>query len=141
MSETTLPTKESKHAIGVDDRGALQYRSAAASGHIEIVVPSLSGSPNATERLHARDFGQHIIGKIESAMNRQGYMTSGPTQGPAEVFKHYAAVAKGAGLMDSAAIGRMEQIAAEFAKEPEQEAYWKMVAKPYLGALTPKRRK
>jgi hypothetical protein len=140
MSETTLPTKDSKQAIGVDERGALQYRSAAATGHVEIMVPSLPGSPRETETLHARDFGQHVIGKIEASMNRQGYLTTGPQQGPAEVFKHYAAVAKGASLMDSAAIGRMEEIAAEFAKEPEQEAYWKMVAKPYLGGLSPKRR-
>lgn len=140
MSETTLPTKDSRQAIGVDDRGALQYRSAAASGHVEIELPALPGSPNAVERLHARDFGQHVIGKIEASMNRQGYMTTGPQQASAEVFKHYTAVAKGAGLMNSGAIGCMEEIAAEFAKEPEQEAYWKMVAKPYLGGLSPKRR-
>ena len=140
MSDATLPTKDSKTAIGVDDRGRMNYASAAESGHVEIMVPSLPGSPRETETLHARGFGQHVIGKIEASMNRQGYMTTGPQQGPAEVFKHYAAVSRGASLMDEGTLKRMETLAQDFEREPEQEEFFNQVIRPYLHSLTPKRR-
>ena len=141
MSETTLPTPNNKTAINVDDRGALQYASAAATGHVEIMVPSLPGSPRTTETLHARTFGQHVIGKIESSMNRQGYMTTGPTQQPAEVLRHYTSVARGARLMDEGALKRMETLAQDFEREPEQREFFKQVVKPWLGSLNPALRK
>lgn len=83
----------------VDERGNWQYPSAAESGHTEIELPTLPGSPNAVERLHVRDFGVHVIGAIDRSMTRQGYMKSGPQQGPVEVFAHYCAVAEGTSLL------------------------------------------
>jgi len=126
-------------AIGIDD-GQTTYASAAASGHIEIELPALPGSPNPTERLHARDFGPHVVGQLESSLKRQPYMKSGPQQSPAGVLRHYVAVARGASLMDSATINRMESLAANFEKEPDQAEYFSQVVRPYLLSLTPKRR-
>jgi hypothetical protein len=116
------------------------YESASAEGRIEIELPSLPGSPNPTERLHAAQFGAHVAGKIESAMKQQGYLKSGAQQKPAQVFRHYLACAKGSGLMDSAAIGRMASLGNDFAAEPDQAEFYSMVVRPYLLTLTPKRR-
>jgi hypothetical protein len=49
-------------------------------------------------------------------------------------------VAKGASLMDKAALDRMETIAGEFEREAEQGEYFKQVARPYLLNLTPAKR-
>ena len=124
----------------LDARGNWQYPSAAKSGHVEIMVPSLPGSPRETETLHARDFGVHVIAKIESSFKRNPYLKSGPQQRPSEVFAHYLASAKGAQLMDSATIGRMERLAKEFETEPDREGYFRDVLKPWLRSLSPKRR-
>ena len=132
---------ESQRLDRLDWQGNWSYPSAASTGHVEIELPTLPGSPNAVERLHARDFGQHVISRIESSMKQNPYLKSGPQQNPAEVFRHYAAVAKGAQLMDEGALRRKEQIAAEFTKEPEQAQYYETVVKPYLGTLTPRRRR
>src|ERR1700761_3486614 len=80
----TAVERNSDLSIGVDDRGRLAYASASASGHIEVELPSLPGSPNAVERLHARDFGPHVVSRIEASMSRQGYLRSGPQQSPAD---------------------------------------------------------
>ena len=61
-------------------------------------------------------------------------------QSPAQVFKHYAAVARGASLMDEAALKRMDDLASEFEKEPERDEYYKQVLRPWLHSLTPRRR-
>jgi hypothetical protein len=137
--KSTLPTQDPKTAIRVND-GEFSYPSAAGSGHSEIELPALPGSPNPTERLLVRDFGVHVAAKIESSMTRQGYIKSGPQQSPAATFRHYVACAKGASLMDSGALKRMEQLAVEFQQEPEEREYFEMVLRPYLQSLTPKRR-
>jgi hypothetical protein len=131
---------ESQRLNRLDARGNWVYPSASESGHVEIELPALPGSPNAVERLHARDFGVHVAGKIESSMQRQPYLRSGPQQSPPQIFRHYTAVAKGAGLMDSGALKRMEQLASEFASEPDSREYFAQVVKPYLLSLSPKRR-
>jgi hypothetical protein len=140
MNETTLPSKESKSAIGVDDRGKMNYASAAAEGFIEIMVPSLPGSPRETETMHMRNFGQHTISKIESALARQPYMTEGATQNPVQVMRHYTAVARGASLLDKATLGRMEKLTAEFENAPKREEFYRSTVKPFLGGLAPQRR-
>ncbi len=140
MSESTLPTNNSTRAIDVDDRGEMQYRSGAETGHVEITIPALPGSPNATERLHVRDFGIHVASKIEGRMNAQPYLKSGPQQSPHQIFRHYTAVMKGAGVMGVEEIGRMETLANEFEREPEKREYFRQVVKPYLIGLTPQRR-
>jgi hypothetical protein len=128
-------------AIRTDERGQMNYDSAASTGHVSVMAPSLPGSPRETETLHVRDLGQHIIGRIESSMNRQGYITSGAQQSPATVFSHYIGVVKGLALLDAATIRRMEGLAREFHEAGEDEReFFQMVVKPYLGALTPKRR-
>jgi hypothetical protein len=132
---------ESQRLDTLDAQGNWQYPSAAESGHVEIEIPALPGGPNATERLHAVDFGPFVVGKVEASMNRQGYLRSGPQQKPAAVFRHYVGAAKGYGLMDSGAIGRMETLAAEFETEGDQRGYFEEVLVPYLRSLTPTRRR
>jgi len=126
--------------ITTDDAGRLNYNSGAATGHVPIAIPSLPGSPRETESLLARNFGQHVISKIEGAMSRQDYMTSGATQGPSEIFRHYLASARGAELLDKATLARMAGLAKEFEEEPDREEFFRQVLKPWLGSLTPKRR-
>jgi hypothetical protein len=127
--------------IGVDEKsGKLTYESASAEGMIELELPSLPGSPRETETLHARDFGQHVIGKIQASLDRQGYLTTGATAGPAEVFRHYCSVAKGATLLDKATQRRMEQLAEEFEGELDQGEFFRQMAKPWLGSLSPGKR-
>jgi hypothetical protein len=138
-----FPTLEnnSKTAITLSADGkSFDYPSAAESGHVEIELPTLPGSPDPVERLHARDFGVHVAGKIENAMKQNPYLRSGPQQGPPQVLRHYNAVAKGAELMDAGALNRMEQLAGEFEAEPEREKYFQQVLRPWLNSLSPKRR-
>jgi hypothetical protein len=133
--------RNSDRGIGVDADGRMTYESASAEGMIEVMLPSLPGSARATETLHAKDFGVHSAGKIEAALSRQGYMKSGPQQGPAQVFRHYVAVAKGSKLLDEAALGHMETLAQEFEAAPEPEKFFEQTARPFLIGLTPERRK
>lgn len=133
-------TKEQSesHDIGVDERGWV-YPSMAAVGLVGVELPTLPGSLTEVERLHARDFGQHVIAKIESQMNR-GYIRVGPQQSAPEVFAHYIAVAKGASLLDAATLERGKSLAAEFKSETDQQEFYSQVVKPWLGSLSPKRR-
>jgi hypothetical protein len=131
---------ESQRLDTLDARGNWVYPDAAKSGHVEIEIPSLPGSPNATERMHARDFGQIVIGKIESAMNRQGYLTSGPQQDAVGTLRHYLAVGKGSQLLDAGALKRGNILADELEREGDREEYFREVVKPWLGSLSPKRR-
>lgn len=140
MNAKTLPTEDNRRAIEVDIRGRMAYRTAADSGHIEIEIPSLPGSPNPTERLHAADFGEHVAGKIESALKRNPYLTVGPTQTPATVLAHYAAVAKGSGLMDPNTVGTLESLARGFRQERDSREYFRRDVRPFLLSLLPKRR-
>jgi hypothetical protein len=89
----------------------------------------------------ARDFGPRVVGKIEAAMSRQPYLTTGATQSPEEVIRHYVAVAKGSQLLDSGAIARLEKLSAEFETKPDQGEFFNQEIRPYLLALTPERRK
>ena len=134
MSEVNKPEQ-----LGVTESGDWVYPSASSTGHVEIEVPTLPGSLNPTERLHVRDFGTHVVGKIDSAFKRGVYVKTGPQQSAADTFKHYVACAKGAQLMDKDAISRMEALASEFASVPEREEYFSQVVKPHLLSLTPKR--
>ena len=127
-------------AITTDDDGRMAYSSAAASGDIEIILPSLPGSPNGEERLLVKNFGQTVIGKIESQMKQQGYLRSGPQQDPPGIFAHYLAVARGAALLDAGGLNRMATLAEEFKSEPNREEYYTQVIKPWLGSLVPRRR-
>lgn len=133
MSDTQPKAPEQ---LTVNEQGGWEYPSGSSSGYVEIELPSLPGSINPTERLHMRDFGGHVVGKIESSINC-GYLRQ---QSPAQVFRHYTAVARGASLMDEAALKRMETIADEFAGELEQGEYYKQVIRPWLHSLAPKRR-
>lgn len=140
MNET-LPYdgRNPERAIGVNE-GKMQYGSAAASGHVEILLPSLPGSPNGEERMLAKSFGPFVASKIEASFKKQPYIKSGATQSPDRVFRHYLGAAKGAGLVDTGTLGRMEKLAAEFEGESEQAEYFSQVLRPWLHSLTPKRR-
>jgi hypothetical protein len=128
--------KSTVEQLGVDERGNWQYPASATEGYVEIEIPSLPGSLNPTESLHMREFGGHVVSKIESSMNT-GYLRK---QSPHQVLAHYAAVARGASLMDEPALKRLESLATEFESVPEREEYFSQVVKPYLLTLTPKRR-
>jgi hypothetical protein len=119
------------------------YPSAAASGHVEVELPSLPGSPYPTERLHARDFGRHVAGKIESTLKRNPYLKSGPQQSPAEVLGHYVATARGAKLMDEKTLAYMGRLSKEFAAEKgeSRQTYFESMVRPFLNGLKPERRK
>jgi hypothetical protein len=136
----TLPSEDSKTAIGVDGNGQMAYGTAAASGHVEIELPALPGSPNPTERILVRGFGGHVIGKVEASMKRQPYMQSGPVQTPAQVLQHYASVAKGSGLTDPATTGQLESLARGIKQEKDAAEYFRRDVKPFLLSLLPKRR-
>ncbi|MGB2676002.1 MAG: hypothetical protein WAN12_02855 [Candidatus Acidiferrum sp.] len=127
-------------AITLDANGKMGYSGAADSGFVPITIPSLPGSPRETETLLMRDFGQHVIGKIESRMAMQGYMTSGALQDPPGILAHYLAVAKGGQLLDAGTLSRGEKLSKEFAAEGDRKEYFEMVVKPWLGSLSPKRR-
>ena len=133
MSDTQPKAPEQ---LKVNEQGGWEYPSGSSSGYVEVELPSLPGSINPTERLHMRDFGGHLAAKLESAMNT-GYLRK---QSPAQVFKHYAAVARGASLMDEGALKRMDDLASEFEKEPEKQQFFEMVVRPYLLTLAPRRR-
>jgi hypothetical protein len=142
MTETVLPhsEKDRDSAIGVDTSGRMNYASGAESGHTEISLPSLPGSPNSEERLLMKDFGVHVSEQIERSFRKQPYMQSGPQQSPPATFRHYVSVAKGAKLVDSGTLSRMEILAKEFEGEAERQEYFQQVIRPYLFNLTPRRR-
>jgi len=133
---------ESKTKITTDERGSWQYPSMAAQGMVEVELPSLPGSPNPTERLHARDFGRHVIGKIESAMKRSPYIRTGAVQSPAEVLEHYSAVATGSKLLHPEATARMSRLSKEWKAEPDKskQTYFETMVAPFLNGLQPQRR-
>ena len=116
------------------------YPSLAKSGHIEIEVPSLPGSPRPTEMLHARDFGGHVAGKIEASLKGNPYK-SGPQQNPAQTFNHYIAVAKGAKLVDEGTLDYGGRLARQFDRAADQGAFFKRTIRPFLNGLKPERRK
>ena len=140
LSKDFYHTREQEQAdesqLTVDQEGNWQYPTSAATGFVEIELPTPPGSLNPTERLHMREFGGHVVGKIESSINT-GYLRK---QSPDQVFRHYAAVARGASLMDEAALKRMDDLATEFEKEPEKQQFFEMVVRPYLLTLAPRRR-
>ena len=115
------------------------YPSLAASGRVEVELPSLPGSPRPTEMLHARDFGGHVAGKIEASLKGNPYK-SGPQQNPAQTFRHYLASAQGARLLDNGSMNRMEALARQFDKAADQRDFFNRTIRPYLNSLRPERR-
>lgn len=133
---------EGRRLDTLDANGDWVYPSGAASGHTEVVLPSLPGSPYGEERMLAKDFGMHVIGKIEASMNRQGYMRSGAQQNPAETLAHYVATARGSKLLHPDAVEEMSRLAKEFqeVRASERDGYFTSMVKPFLLGLAPKRR-
>jgi hypothetical protein len=123
----------------VNSRGGWEYPSAAASGHVEIVLPAPHG-PNSEQRMHIRDFPAIVLREVEQSFRPNMYEKSAPRKSPTETFRHYIGAAKGAQLMDDAGIRRLESLAKEFEEEPDREEYFAQVIKPYFLAMTPKRR-
>lgn len=126
--------------IGVNDRGEMSYTGASAEGRIEIMIPALPGAPRETETLKARDFGPHVVSRVEASMNRQGYLRSGPQQTGPQTFAHFVACAKGAELLDAGALLRAETLSKEFSSEANQREYFEQVIRPWLHGLTPGKR-
>lgn len=122
-----------------DERGDWAYPSLAATGHVEVELPSLPGSPRPTEQLHARDFGGHVVSKIEASFAGNPYK-SGPQQNPAQTLNHYIAVARGAKLVDNGSINRLETLARQLDKASDQREFFSRVVRPYLNSLKPQRR-
>lgn len=122
-----------------DERGDWAYPSLAQSGHIEVELPSLPGSPRPTEQLLARDFGGHVASKIEASFLGNPYK-SGPKQNPVQTLNHYVAVARGSKLVDNGSIDRMEALARQLDKASNQREFFSQVVRPYLNSLKPERR-
>ena len=146
MNETlpTMGTTEIKGkpdtGIGVDERGRMTYADAAETGHVEIELPTLIGSPTPTERMHAIDFGPHVIGKIKSSMYRQPYLRSAQPQSPTEVLRHYIGAGQGSGLLDARTVTHLTQVAGDYETSPDPDDYFQKVVRPALLALRPERR-
>jgi len=140
MGQINSKVEPAQQMDKLDSRDNWQYPSASETGFTEIELPALPGSATAVERLHTRDFGVHVIGAIERSFKRQGYMKSGPQQSPSATFRHYLGCARGSQLMGSDALQRMETLAQDFEREPEQEEFFKQVLRPSLLALAPRRR-
>ena len=117
--------------------GEWVYPSGEASGHIQVELPSLEGNATPTETFLLRDFGPHVAAKLESAMNAS-YLRR---QNPGQVLRHYAACARGASLMDEAALRRMDDLANDFEKEPETRQFFAQVVRPYLLTLAPTKKR
>ena len=126
--------------IATDERGSWAYPSLAQSGHVEIELPSLPGSPRPTEMLHASALGPRVAEAVERAVRGNPYK-SGPQQNPAQTFRHYLASARGAQLLDERTLNRMEALAKQFDREPDQGAFFKRTIRPFLNGLKPERRK
>ena len=125
--------------IATDERGSWAYPSLAQSGHVEIELPSLPGSPRLTESLHASALGPHVAEAVERAVRGNPYK-SGPQQNPAQTFRHYLASAQGARLLDNGSINRMEALARQFDKAADQRDFFNRTIRPYLNSLRPERR-
>ncbi|MGA3318851.1 MAG: hypothetical protein ABSC64_20735 [Candidatus Korobacteraceae bacterium] len=126
--------------LGVTENGDWEYPSGSRSGYTEIELPSLPGSINPSERLLTKDFGTLVAGKIESSMQGTYLKVGRPQQGPVATFRHYLGCAQGASLMGAETLKRMETLATELEKEPEKQAYFEQVVKPWLLTLAPRRR-
>ena len=115
------------------------YPSLAASGIVEIELPTLPGSPNPTERLHARNFGSHVARAVERSLHGNPYPKSGPQQGPAQVLQHYVATARGAKLLDEKTLDYLGRLSKEFAAEKgeHRRTYFKTMVSPFLNGLKP----
>lgn len=137
----TLPSQDGKTAIEISADGkSLEYRGAAEEGFTEVELPSLPGSPNAVERLHARDFGAHVIARVESAMSGNRYLKSGPQLTATQVFRHFIGGAQGVGLVDSRTARHFEELAEAFEDKGGSREFFEEVLKPYLFNLSPTRR-
>lgn len=123
----------------LDGRGNWIYPS--NDGFEEIVMPSLPGSPTSEERMHLRDFGQHVIGKLEASFSRQPYLKSGATQSPQQVFRHFVASARGAQLADAATLAHMDNLGKEFDRADNPREFFASKVRPYLLGLEPRARK
>jgi len=120
-----------------------QYPSLEASGHVEVEIPSLPGSANPTESLHARNFGSHMAAQIEASLKPNPFPRSSPQRNPVKVLAHYCAVARGAKLLDPGTLTQLERLAAEFRSESDKgrQNYFETMIKPFLNGLKPERRK
>ena len=134
-----LPTPESKTAIIVDDRGQMVYPSAAATGHVEIVVPVPHG-PYSEQRMHARDFPATVVRFVGEALKPNPYPVASPMKNASETLRHFVGASRGLNLLDEGAQKRWETMANEFEKEPDQQAYFDRVMKPYMLSMVPRRR-
>jgi hypothetical protein len=123
----------------VDQQGNWQYPSATATGHVEIVIPAAHG-PNSEERLLVKDFGAHVAREVERSLAPNPYPVSSPRKSATATFRHYVGAAMGASLMDKEGLERMETLARDFEREPEQQEFFKQVIRPYLYSLKPGKR-
>jgi hypothetical protein len=125
------------NAIGVDANGDRTFGFLSANGLVEIEVPTPAGSQHPTERMHAKDFGAHVVRKIESAFGPD-YLDQ--KQDPVQNLHHYVGVVKGLQLMDRGTIRRLDELAGKFEKATDKREFFASEVKPFLHNLDPKRR-
>ena len=134
-------TTDKAQQTTVDERlKSWAYPSLASSGHVEVELPSLPGSPHPTEKMLARDFGPTVVGRIEASLKGNPYKKSGPQQNPAQTFNHYIAVARGSKLVDNGSINRMEALARQLDQAADQREFFSRTIRPFLNGLKPERR-
>lgn len=125
--------------ITVDERGKFQYPSAAATGHVEIVLPAAHG-PNGEERMLVKDFGRHVAREVSRSLAPNPYPVTSPRRTATDTFRHYVGAAKGASLLDEEGTKQMTKMAAEFEAARNPQEYFDQVIKPYMMSMSPRRR-
>jgi hypothetical protein len=130
--------KDPNNVINVDADGSRSYGFLSSNGLVEIEVPLPKGSQYPSKRMHARDFGAHVVRKIESAFGPD-YL--GEKQNPVQSLHHYIGVVKGLELIDQRTIRRLDELAGKFEKATDKREFFASAVKPFLFNLAPQRRK
>ena len=128
------------------------YPSHAAAGLVTVEIPYMAhidtgegiyprsdmrphgaNQPDACERIQARNFGPHVIAKVEREFQYRGPIAASAT------LAHYAVHGESS-VLDSHAGGRMRSMADAMPKASDPEKYFRETVTPFLRELTPSAR-
>ncbi|MGC2637043.1 MAG: hypothetical protein WA294_07675 [Acidobacteriaceae bacterium] len=88
----------------------------------------------ATEKIQAKDFGRHMRGQVEAALNRSNQ------EGFNTLF-HAIGTAQGMQLMPAPALKRFEELGQGFLKSKNPKLFFTTELVSFLNSLTPEKRK
>lgn len=114
------------------------YPSMAATGLVEVELPSVPGGPWPTEKLHARDIPALIISRVERALEpRFKYLHEAAGE---VVLGHYVGALQGADLVDKPTSRALDKLVADFSHldAREQPKYFEEKIAPFIAGLRPK---